>query len=119
MSFRAGITVYTFANVSFARKLESDEAVPWFFPELLTTKDPLLGVGAYLDIGSYVAPPLTFRAACLSAADRTTLRLALGTTGTMTSTSGPYTGTVTLIKAIPVNSGDYSHWFIDLGFEAR
>jgi hypothetical protein len=119
MPFATGITLYTFATITFARIAESGEVVPWFFPELLSTKDPLLGIGAYLDIGSYVAPTLTFRASCLSEANRTTLRLALGTTGTMTSTSGPYTGTVTMVKAIPVNEGSYRSFLLDVGFEAR
>ena len=118
MSFPSGRTVYTFASISFARKMENDEVVPWFYPETQYTRDPVLGGSkVYIDIGAHVAPPLTFRASCLTAADRYTLKNALGTTGTLTSTNGPFSASVLLYKAIPVNAGNYARWWIDLGFE--
>lgn len=118
MTFLTGLTIYSFAAVSFTRVSDSDEVVPWFYPDLQYTKDPVLGGGkVYLDSGASVAPPLTFRASCLSAIDRFTLKSALGTTGTLTSTTGPFSATVLLYKAIPVNQGNYRNWYLDLGFE--
>jgi hypothetical protein len=118
MSFPSGRTVYTFAGISFSRV--GDEIVPWFFPEAQYTKDAVLGGGrVYVDMGASVAPPLAFRASCLSAADRFTLKSALGTTGTLTSTTGPFSASATLVKAIPTNVGDYGRWFIDLTFETQ
>lgn len=118
MSFPSGYTLYTFQTITFTRIADSDEVVPWFFPELQYTKDAVLGGGAvYLDSGANVAPPLLFRASCLSALDRFTLKNALGTIGTLTSTTGPFSATVLMHKAIPVNQGNYRSFLIDLGFE--
>jgi len=120
MTFPAGFTVYTFAGISFTRKAENEEVVPWFYPEVTYTKDSVLGgTVAYLDIGASVAPPLSFRASCLSAADRYTLKNALGTTGILTSTTGPFSATATLVKAVPVNAGNYGRHWVDLTFELR
>lgn len=119
MSFPTGRAIYTFAGVDFIRVAESDEIVPWMYPELQYTKDAVLG-GAltYLDSGAAVAPPLSFRAECLTSVDRSTLIAAFGTTGTLSNTR-MHTDTVTLVKATPVNIGDYSRWAIDLIFEQR
>jgi hypothetical protein len=118
MSFPAGRTVYIFAGISLARVAESDEVVPWFFPEDQYTKDLVLGGDkVYLDIGAALYPPLTFRASCLSALDRFNLKAARGTVGTLTSTTGPFSATVLFYKAIPVNAGDYGRWYLDVGFE--
>lgn len=126
MPFPSGRTLYTFAGISFARVAENDEIVPWFFAEDQVTKDPVLPLttigGAnisktYLDLGAAVAPPLLFRASCLNATDRYNLKNARRTIGTLTSTTGPFSATVLLYKAVPVNVGSYSGWFIDLGFE--
>lgn len=117
--FPSGRTVYTFAGVDFARVTESDEVVPWMYAETQYTKDPVLGGSvAYIDIGADVAPPLSFRASCLTGMDRVTLIGARGTTGTLSNTRS-HSDTVTLVKATPVNIGDYSHWYIDLTFELR
>lgn len=125
MSFRSGITIYTFGGISFARKMDED-VIPWFFAEDQYTKDPVLplttvgGAGispVYVDLGAAVAPPLVFRASCLSAADRYTLKNLRRTVGVLTSTAGPFSGTVLLYKATPVNSGNYSRWWLDVGFE--
>lgn len=117
MSFQNGFTIYTFASIDFARAPDSDEVVPWFYPESQYTKDPVLGGGAvYLDIGASVAPPLSFRASCLNSDDRGDLIAALGTAGTLSNTRG-HAGTVLLLKATPINSGNYRNWYIDLTFE--
>lgn len=119
MSFPPGRTIYTFAGITFARVAASDELVPWLYPELQFTKDAVLGGSVtYLDIGAKVAPPLAFRASCLSNNDRGGLIDALGTSGTLSNSRG-HTATVTLTKSTPINSGDYSHWFIELTFELR
>lgn len=119
MSFRSGITTYVFVGVTFARKLDSPEHEPWMYPDPQYTKDPLLGgATAYLDLGAMQYPPLAFRASCLSSGDRSTLIGALFTTATLTNTRG-HTGTVTLVKARPINSDDNSDWWIDLSFEWR
>lgn len=118
MPFPSGYTLYTFATISFTRIADSDEVVPWLFPELQYTKDAVLGGGkVYLDSGAAVAPPLLFRASCLNATDRFNLKSALGTTGTLTSTTGPFSATVLMYKAIPVNQGNYRSYLVDLGFE--
>lgn len=120
MSFSPGFTIYTFASISFVRAPDSDEVVPWFFPDLQYTRDAVLGGSlTYLDIGASVAPPLAFRASCLSAADRFALKSALGTTGTLTSTTGPFSASATLVKAVPVNQGNYRSFYVDLTFEQR
>jgi len=119
MSFRSGITTYTFASITFARKLDSEDHEPWFYADPVLTKDPVLGgTQVYLDKGALVAPPLSFRASCLTGADRIALIGALWTTATLTN-SRSHTDTATLVKARPINSGDNSHWFIDLSFELR
>ncbi len=119
MPFPSGTTTYTFAGVTFARVVESDEVVPWLYPQPQYTIDTVLGgARTYLDIGASVAPPLSFRASCLSAANRVTLIGAVGTSGTLTNTRG-HTATVTLVKAVPVNSAPYAQWLIDLIFELR
>lgn len=118
MTFLTGLTIYTFADISFTRVSDSDEVVPWLYPDLQYTKDPVLGGGkVYLDSGATVAPPLTFRASCLNATDRFNLKNALGSTGTLTSTTGPFSAAVLLFKAIPVNQGTYRNRYVDLGFE--
>lgn len=126
MPFPSGYTIYTFADISFIRALEGDEVVPWFYAEDQYTRDPVLplttlGGGqiskVYIDTGAAIAPPLVFRASCLSAADRFALKNARRMVGTLTSTTGPFSSTVLLYKATPVNSGNYRSWFIDLGFE--
>lgn len=118
MSFRSGIAVYTFASIDFARVGEGD-VVPWFYGELQYTKDAVLGGSlTYLDIGATVAPPLSFRASCLNGTDRQQLINALGTTTTLSNTRG-HSDTATLVKATPVNTGDYSRFWIDLTFEQR
>ncbi len=122
----AGKTIYVFSGISFTRGADSDEVVPWFFAEDQYTEDPVLplttmGGGqiskVYTDIGAAVAPPLLFRGSCLSAADRYTLKNARRTVGTLTSTAGPFSATVLLFKAIPVNQGTYRNYWIDLGFK--
>lgn len=118
MTFLTGLTIYTFADISFTRVSDSDEVVPWLYPDLQYTKDPVLGGGkVYLDSGASVAPPFTFRASCLNATDRFNLKNALGSTGTLTSTTGPFSAAVLLFKAIPVNQGTHRNWYVDLGFE--
>jgi hypothetical protein len=119
MTFPSGATIYTFAAVTFIRRIEGDDLVPWFYADTTYTKDAVLGGAlAYVDIGASVYPPLAFRGACLSAVDRLALIAARGTTGTLSNTRG-HSGTATLLKATPMNSGDYSDWFIDLLFELR
>jgi hypothetical protein len=119
MTFPSRYAVYTYAGVDFIRRIDGDDLVPWFYPDSTYTKDVVLGgAQAYIDLGASIYPPLTFRGSCLSSANRATLIAALGTTGTLSNTRG-HSATVTLLKATPVNSGDYSQWWIDLLFELR
>jgi len=119
MSFLAGLTVYTFAAITFIRRIDGDDFPPWFNADPSYTKDIVLGgTTAYIDLGADVYPPLAFRASCLSAADRLALVAARSSTGTLSNTRG-HAGTVTLLKAAPQNSGTYTDWFIDLLFELR
>lgn len=128
MPFPAGYTTYYYApaNVYFARIVESDEVQPWFYAEDQYVKDPVLplvtmGGGAvskvFISMGAAVAAPLTFRASCLSAADRFALKNARRTSGVLTSTTGPFSATALCFKATPVNANPYGLWLIDLGFE--
>jgi hypothetical protein len=115
MSFPPGATIYTFAGVSFIRERE-DIMQPWFFPESVYTKDPVLrGTKVYIDFGASVAPPLSFRARVLTDNDRAALKNALGSTGTLSNTHGR-TGTVSLVKSTPMD-GLSNQRLIDLTFE--
>lgn len=119
MTFPSRFAIYTFAAVTFIRRIDGDDLAPWFNADSVFTKDPVLGGAvAYIDIGADVYPPLTFRGACLTAADRVLLMAARNTTGTLSNTRG-HSATATLLKAAPMNSGDYSQWWIDLLFELR
>ena len=119
MSFRTGITVYTFLGISFARKLDSEDHEPWFYADPTFQKDVVLGgAKVYLDKGALVSPPLSFRASCLNAGDRIALINALWTTATLVN-SRSHTGTVTLVKARPINSGNNSRFWLDVSFELR
>lgn len=131
MPFPSRFTLYTYvpSGVSFIRKGDSDNLVPWFEPEDQYTKDPVLpltSVGGgqvskvYIHRGAAVCPPLLFRASCLNSTDRYTLHASRGTTGTLIRTvpgGGTLSATVFFYKAIRINAGDYSHWWLDVGFE--
>lgn len=130
MSFSSRFSLYTYvpAGVSFIRKADDKDIVPWFEPEDNYTKDPVLTSvplaggtisKAYIHIGASVAPPLVFRASCLSSANRYSLHAARGTVGVLTRTvpGGTLSATVFFYKAIRINTGDYSQWLIDVGFE--
>lgn len=119
MTFPRGFTIYTFAAVTFIRRVDGDDLSPWFYPDTQYTKDIVLGgTTAYIDLGADVYPPLVFRGSCLSSADRLLLIAARGTTGTLSNTRG-HSGTVTLLKAQPMNGGTYSQYWVDLLFELR
>lgn len=119
MPFQTGYAVYTFSGITFTRQLDSDTYEPWIYPDAVITKDVVLGGSlVYIDIGASVAPPLSFRANCLSGTDRQQLINALGTSGTLANTRG-HTDTVVLIKARPVNDGNIHDFLIDLSFELR
>lgn len=116
-SFPSGFTVYTFASVSFIRVIEGENIQPWFYAEGQFQKDVTLGgTKVYLDVGATVYPQMVFRASCLSAADRLALTNALWSSGTLSNTRG-HSATVVLVKAVPVNVGNYQSWLIDLSFE--
>jgi len=119
MTFPSGATIYTFAGVTFIRRIDGDEFPPWFNADPTYTKDAVLGGSlAYLDQGGDVYPPLAFRASCLSAVNRAALVAAKKTTGTLSNTRSQ-SATATLVKAVPLDGGDYSSFWIDLVFEYR
>lgn len=119
MSFRPGVTTYSLIGITIARKLDNPDHEPWFYPDPTYTRDSVLGGSqTYLDLGALQYPPLSFRASCLSPEDRSTLIGALFTTTTLSNSRG-HSGTVTIVKARPINSGDNSRWWIDLSFELR
>lgn len=119
MAFPPGRTVYTFQGVSFARAREEDMQ-PWMEGEIQYTKRPVLtSPGAppkvFIGIGADVAPPLSFRARCLTSTDRYNLRQARGTSGVLSNTRGR-SDTVVLVKATPID-GLGNQLYIDLTFE--
>lgn len=119
MAFPSGATIYTFAAITFIRKIEGDDFAPWFNADPQYTKDQVLGgEDAYIDFGADISGPLSFRASCLSASDRNALITARKTTGTLSNTRSR-TATATLVKAVPVDGANYADYLIDLTFELR
>lgn len=119
MAFPTGMTTYTILGVTIARSVDEGGHEPWLYPDLEYTKDVVLGGGlSYLDSGANVYPPLSFRASCLSGADRQALINALGTTATLTNSRG-HSDTVTIVKARPINQGNNREYWLDLTFELR
>ncbi len=110
----SGRTVYTFGAATFWR--EGEEIVPWFYAEDQYTADVVLGSATtYVDIGAAAYPPLSFRASFASSAARQTLIGLRGTTGTLSNTRSK-SDTATLVKATPVNQGNYGLWECDVTF---
>jgi hypothetical protein len=118
MAFPSTVTLYTFHGVSFARILDGDSFQPWTFLEAQYTKDAVLGGSVtYLDIGAFVAPPLSFRAAFAVGADRVALKAALGVTDTLSNARGR-SDTMTLVKVTSIDGLSNQIW-ADLTFELR
>lgn len=117
MTFPTGYTVYTFSALTFARLADGDAVEPWFSASGAYNKDVVLGgTAVYLDVGATIYAPLSFRASFLSSANRTAFVALLWTSATLTNTRSQ-SGTVTLVKAIPINDGNYRRWLADVAFE--
>lgn len=115
MTFPSSYTTLTFASVTFVRHTEGNGFPPWFEPKTNYTRDEVLGgTLAYVDIGSDATPPLAFIGEFSSAADRTTMRAARKTTGTLTSSDGE-SSTVVLVEATRING--FGLHLLDLKFE--
>lgn len=119
MPYPPGATLYTFQSITFARVLEGDTFVPWLFPEVQYTADPVLGgTQVYLDIGGDGVATLSMRGSCSTDNDRAALKDARGLTGTLSNTRGR-TATATLVKASPIDSMPYALRLIELQFILR
>lgn len=117
----SGRTVYTFAplSVSFTRLVEGDQFQPWAFAETQYTADPVLGgTQVYLDVGGDTEAKLEGVFSCSSDVDRQTLKNGRGTTGVLSNSRGR-SNTYTLVKATPIDRGDYGRRLINLVFVLR
>lgn len=110
---------YTFAGIDFTRIVSGNDFGLWFALQASYKADPILDSDQqYVDVGGTTPQPLQLRAAFASTADRSSMADAIGTTGSLSKSSGE-SRTATLVAVAVLAPLGGSILIADLTFIAN